>query len=173
MAFATIAASDVDSDSPITDTLMNTIRTNFDDHETRVAANTHAGAVAVRVVEVAIQPAVSYTWETFASALVWVPAGITTLTCRLRGKINTGSSGYQVRMYIAANTTAGAGDAPTSTTTFQDVTCSIDPHANDKGDWAIVEFQIYGTDSRTFIIHKDEETVSGLQRNYEGASYWS
>lgn len=36
MAFAPIAASDVDSDSPITDTLMNTIRTNFDDHETRI-----------------------------------------------------------------------------------------------------------------------------------------
>ena len=39
MAFTPIAASDVDSDSPITDTLMGTIRTNFDDHEARLLAD--------------------------------------------------------------------------------------------------------------------------------------
>ena len=36
MAFTAISATDVDADSPITDTLMDLIRTNFNDHETRI-----------------------------------------------------------------------------------------------------------------------------------------
>lgn len=172
MAFSTIAASDVDSDSPITDTLMNTIRTNFDDHESRILGAEQGGAVALRVVECNVSPA-DDTWEKLTEVEVWIPAGVTTLSMRCRGKINVTTS-WKLRMYIQASSTAGADSATSNSNSYVDVDCSINPDATDKGAWATIEIQGYSTQaSRTITMHKDEETIGGFQRNYIGASYWS
>jgi hypothetical protein len=168
MAFSAIAASDVDADSPITDTLMNVIRTNFDDHETRIKAASEAGAVTIRVVS-------TYTvgtygvWTKQAEFMVWCPAGITKLKCRFRG---LGWGTDYLRLYIQASSTAGPDSAGFSAA-WADVDIEISPAAGDKGAWMLVELQRKSAGSGgSPVAHKDFETIGGVQRDYGVASYW-
>ncbi len=165
MAFSTIAASEVDADSPITDTLMNTIRTNFDDHETRILAATEAGAITTRVTEVGGFSGGA--WVTIAESLIWVPAGITKLYAHYRLDRNLGT--LKVRMLI--NATSGTEYTVNSGSGWQDGVVELTVDSGDKAAWMILEHQGWSNDASA-KIHKDMETISGVQRDYGAASYW-
>lgn len=132
---------------------------------------TEGGAVALRVVEVGIAVSTD-TWTKFAECEVWIPAGVTTLSVRTRAKISSAST-LEVRMVIQASSTNGTGSSVATSSTYLDHDNSIDPNVTDKGDWAIIEFQCKANNAATITMHKDEETISGKQRNYTGASYWT
>ena len=87
MAFSAIAASDVDSDSPITDTLMNTVRTNFDDHESRIVKVEAGNQWMILDEEFTATAAAANTYETVETCPIYIPDDATTLEYIIRMKV--------------------------------------------------------------------------------------
>lgn len=170
MSFSTIAASDVDADSPITDTLMSTIRTNFDDHESRIGVNTQSGAVTLMMDAVTVGTV--DTWEKMAEFSVWIPPDIQKLKAKFRG--GSYATSNKMRLEINASSTVGPEvQATVSGDVLEDYDLEISPAAGDKGAWGVIElWHRRAGGGGSSQVHKSMETIDGVLRDYSSASYW-
>jgi len=133
---------------------------------------TNVRPVAIKVVEIVHNIAVASTWETVAaSAEIFIPDDITALTCKFRMK---GSIISNKQMRIGINGTYGTATTADTNTTYTTYTVSIDVDSDDKGAWQALEIQAFAVnDTNDVTIHKDEESIAGIQTDFIGASYFS
>jgi hypothetical protein len=150
MAFSTIASSDVEADSPITDTLMNTIRTNFDDHETRLTATEEGNQWMLLDSEITAAAASTNVYETTETYQIYIPADATTLEYVVRIKVQSGWT-HTARLKVAS--ADGSGLATTSTTyEIQNTTIPGTLDVAAESGWVTLTAESKVNNTRTYYI---------------------
>ncbi|MBE9532010.1 MAG: hypothetical protein IME98_04320 [Proteobacteria bacterium] len=153
MAFSTIAASDVDSDSPITDTLMNTIRTNFDDHEVRLTATEQGKQWMLLDHECTATIAEINKYETVETFEVYIPADANTLEYVMR--IASASGGWTHTARLTVPSADGSGLVTTSSTyEIQNLTTPGTLDVSAESGWITLTLESKVNNTRDYFVNR-------------------